>query len=385
MATVSPNADFRRAIEEHGGTSVGRCYQCATCSSVCDLASPEAPFPRRQMLWAQWGLVDKLERDPSVWLCHQCNDCTVRCPRNAKPGDVMQAARSLMVERMATPRFIGKLVNRAAVTWPILLALPIIYWVLMLNYTVGLNAPGDLHAYEQFVPHRFIYGTYFAATAFILFAVVSSSLKFWRLMGENAPRSGSFLGNLMPVLGEIATHKRFGKCGAASGRRWGHFFLVWGFVGAAVTSALLILAMYGMHEAMPLAQEHPFKLLGNISAVLLVLGVVMLLFNRLGDPEKAGGSSAFDVFFLGVVFMVVFTGVFAEVGRYIFDPGLACWIYLLHLSVVLCLFLTFPFSKFAHLVYRTLAMVHERMAQAAAQPAKTAEKTHREPVAQESE
>ena len=36
-------------------------------------------------------------------------------------------------------------------------------------------------------------------------------------------------------------------------------------------------------------------------------------------------------------------------------------IYILHLTVVLCLFATFPYSKFAHMVYRMLAMVHERM------------------------
>ena len=34
---------------------------------------------------------------------------------------------------------------------------------------------------------------------------------------------------------------------------------------------------------------------------------------------------------------------------------------MLHLGTVLALFLTFPFSKFAHALYRTLAMAHERL------------------------
>ena len=34
--------------------------------------------------------------------------------------------------------------------------------------------------------------------------------------------------------------------------------------------------------------------------------------------------------------------------------------YVLHLGVVTTLFLTFPYSKFAHMLYRTLAMVHEQ-------------------------
>ena len=54
---------FRDELRRRGGASAFRCYQCATCSSVCQLAPTEAPFPRRQMLYAQWGLADKLAAD----------------------------------------------------------------------------------------------------------------------------------------------------------------------------------------------------------------------------------------------------------------------------------------------------------------------------------
>ena len=59
---------------------------------------------------------------------------------------------------------------------------------------------------------------------------------------------------------------------------------------------------------------------------------------------------------------MVFSGVGAELGRMFLPPAAALAIYVLHLGTVLSLFLTFPFSKFAHALYRTLAMAHARLA-----------------------
>ena len=121
------------------------------------------------------------------------------------------------------------------------------------------------------------------------------------------------------------------------------------FVGAAVTSGLLVVYLYGF-AMYPLPITHWVKWLGNISAVLLVLGGVVLLLNRLKGDRQSGSSTAFDSFFLGIVLAVIATGVLTEAGRFLFDPATACVIYVMHLGVVLTLFFTFPYSKFAHLL-----------------------------------
>ncbi len=393
-----PSAAFREQLAKRGGGTAARCFQCATCTSVCDLTKNGSLFPRRQMLASQWGLADRLVGDPGVWLCHQCNDCNVKCPRDAKPGDVMQSIRALAVEFLSAPRFVGKLVGSAGKTWPILLGVPLLIWFLVLGLTVGFHVPQPtndkiIHGqaavslvseaqaadgaaigtivkgdetrliYEEFVPHKLIYSVYFITAGLVLLAIITSGLRFWKLLGLHGSRSGSFLANLVPVLGEIGTHKRFGKCTATKARRWAHFGLLWGFVGAALTSALLIVALYVSKTPLPLDQLHPYKILGNISAVLLVVGGIWLLINRMGDPLRGGISRPFDLFFLLVVLLVIITGVLTEIGAFVMAPSLAVGIYFVHLSAVLCLFLTFPYSKFAHMVYRTLAMVHERMAE----------------------
>ncbi|HHQ47602.1 MAG TPA: hypothetical protein ENK19_01795 [Acidobacteria bacterium] len=362
---IAPSPEVRDELRRRGGDTAQRCFQCATCSAVCSLAPDERPFPRRQMLMAQWGLIDRLAADPAVWLCHQCNDCTVRCPRNARPGDVLQAVRSMVVERLATPAWMGRLVGKARSTWPVLLGTPILFWVVLLGLTGHLAWPAHVTAFEQVVPHLLIYSVFLPVATWVLAVTFLEGGRFWAFLGSSGPpRKGSFLGALLPVLGEIGTHRRFADCEAARPRRTGHLLLMWGFVGAAVTSGLLVIALYGFGSKMPLPLGHPFKILGNVSAVLLVAGVTVLSWQRLARPEVSGSTTAFDTFFLTVVLLVIATGVLSEIARFALPGSMAGGIYVAHLSFVLTLFLTFPYSKFAHVLYRTLAMTHERMTRA---------------------
>jgi quinone-modifying oxidoreductase subunit QmoC len=314
------------------------------------------------MLWTQWGLADRLAADPAVWLCHQCNDCSAHCPRDARPGDVIQIVRSLVVEGLAYPRALGRLVANARTTWPILFGVPLLFWLALLGVSGLLQPPADFHAYEQIVPHAMLYAVFFPMTGLVALAAFISGRRYWQAMGAAAPRSRSFPSGLWATTVDISTHRRFGDCGTARFRRLGHLLLFWGFVGAAVTSALLIVAIYIQGYEMPLPLLHPYKLLGNISAVALVVGAGILVVARFTDRDRAGTSTAFDAFFTTVVALVIVTGVLVELVRLVAPgvPAAAVALYVCHLGVVTTLFVTFPYSKFAHMLYRTLAMVHEQ-------------------------
>jgi len=366
MATaipISPSRSFREELERRGGAEAARCFQCATCSGVCDLATPERAFPRRQMLWAQWGLADRLLADPAIWLCHQCNDCTVRCPRDARPGDVIQALRSMAIEEAGTPRFLARLVGRARATWPLLLGLPVLLWVVYIQAVNGFAVPRQPLVFGDLVPVWMIYSVFLPAAAFAAVAAVLGARRCWTAWGREANRTGGLLQGLGAVALDILWHRRFATCGAARPRRAGHLLLFWGFVGALATTTLLGVAMDVFGVKTPLPMAHPIKLLGNLSAILLAVGTALLLRQRVGHPEAVGRSQAFDNFFAALVVVVVLSGIGAEVGRLALPAPVAIALYVLHLGVVLSLFLTFPFSKFAHAVYRTLALAHERVTQ----------------------
>jgi quinone-modifying oxidoreductase subunit QmoC len=387
---IQTSSEFREAFFDRGGENAARCYQCATCSSVCELAPANAPFPRRQILWAQWGLQDRLLADPGPWLCHQCNDCSVRCPREVNPGDIMASIRAMVVEKMAFPGFLGSLVGNVKKTWPLLVLAPIIFWIVLLGVNTGL-APVHPHHdlqpsatlgqffYDAYVPHSLIYAVYFTAVGWVGLALFMQGRKFWAALDTQQKRQGTLIGALVGVFTAIALHSKFSECErGVSKRRWGHFLVMWGFVGAAITSGFAVVYLYGdtvwfswffkilpgEAPGYPVEISHWVKWLGNISAVALVLGGLLLWLNRRNSTDKLVGSTTpFDRFFLWIVLAVIGTGVFTEIFRFVpgITPMIGFGVYIIHLGVVLCLFLTLPYSKFAHILYRTLAMAHERL------------------------
>jgi heterodisulfide reductase subunit C len=80
-----------------GGESINSCIQCGVCTGSCPTANQWDYPPRRVIALVRAGLRDELLSSNSMWFCVSCYSCTVRCPRDIKPADIMHALEIIAI------------------------------------------------------------------------------------------------------------------------------------------------------------------------------------------------------------------------------------------------------------------------------------------------
>jgi heterodisulfide reductase subunit C len=80
-----------------GGEAIRSCIQCGVCTGSCPTANQWDYPPRRVIAMVRAGLRDELLSSNSMWFCVSCYSCTVRCPRDIKPADIMHALEIIAI------------------------------------------------------------------------------------------------------------------------------------------------------------------------------------------------------------------------------------------------------------------------------------------------
>jgi heterodisulfide reductase subunit C len=80
-----------------GGEAIRSCIQCGVCTGSCPTADRWDYPPRRVIAMVRAGLRDELLSSNSMWFCASCYTCTVRCPRDIKPADIMHALEVISI------------------------------------------------------------------------------------------------------------------------------------------------------------------------------------------------------------------------------------------------------------------------------------------------
>ncbi len=373
---IEPDLEFIRDLGRSGAESVKKCFQCGTCGAACPISPDSHPFPRKEMAWAAWGMKERLLKDPDVWLCHHCNDCSIRCPRGARPGDVLAAVRREGVLRYAAPRFLAKWVSRPQYI-PLVLGLPAVLLGLALIGSenlagmLGIPAPSGtpiVYSYSPLLPHWLLNGLFGAFAILVLVASAIGIVRFWRAIATAEPRAQvrpparSILASVLSVIKRVVLHEKFTSCTTEHSRAVAHFCVFFGFVALCIVTAWVVtgpvnpLLQGGF--AYPFAFLSPWKILANLGGLAVLVGCVLMIWDRLYHADNAGASTFFDWAFLWTIVAVVVTGFVTELLHYLRMVPHRHVVYFIHLVLVFVLLVYLPYSKFAHLLYRMTAMVY---------------------------
>jgi quinone-modifying oxidoreductase subunit QmoC len=379
---IQPDLAFIKGVMAAGGDTVNKCYQCATCSVVCPLSTEDRPFPRKEMLWAQWGLASKIAGDADVWLCHQCGDCTAYCPRDARPGDVLGAIRNNAIKYYAEPKALADMFTTTGGVLATVVGSFIIWMIVAFLWSLhtGEKFPfpeGDVKYYKilTFIPIDLValpiaglaaWASYKGITAFWNDICVGAGYTSYTGTGPKPALGPLFSKYVVPAVKEILAHSRFEKCGQTKERVKGHKWMLYSFIILFIVTGLVfvindIIYVPLFHEHFtPMPLWNPIKIAANIGAVLLIGGAWMVRSMRIQKTKEGVlKSSEQDWILIYLIFSVGVTGAAAEIFRLLNIAPVAYPVYILHLATVITLFLALPYSKFAHLLYRTTAYVFQ--------------------------
>jgi citrate/tricarballylate utilization protein len=347
------------------------CNACRYCEGFC------AVFPAmtRRLEFS------KADTHYLANLCHNCGSCLYACqyaPPHEFAVNVPQAMAKVRVrtyQDYAWPRAFGRLYERAGLTVAFALsgglALFMILTIAMNDRLIHEPLAGNFYA---IFPHNFLALLFGVVFLFAMLALAIGVVKFWREVsptkdGDPADIAAVAKARMPAVAEAVVDVARLRYLGGGHGdgcnegddnfmlwRRRFHQFTLYGFLlcFAATCVATLYHYLWNLHA--PYAFISAPVILGSLGGIALIVGPVGLLWlNLKRDALRADTKqNAMDRGFIMLLLLVSATGFALLLLR---DTGfMALWL-AIHLGTVMALFLTLPYGKFAHGIFRSAALL----------------------------
>jgi citrate/tricarballylate utilization protein len=337
------------------------CNACRYCEGLC------AVFPAMEMRFT-FGRGDL---NYLANLCHQCGACYTDCQYspphefNVNVPASLAKLRNDSYAQYAWPQPLAGAFARNGLVIAVLTAASTAAF--MLGF-VALSDPAALYSrnagdFYKVMPHNIMAGLFGVVTLYVIAAFWFSLRVFWRDINGAAPRAG--LAALWQAIGDTAhlrnLHGGGGGCTSeddapSPARRIYHHFTFYGFLlcFAATSVATLYHYAFGWHA--PYALWSLPVLLGILGGIGLLIGPAgLFVLGRRRDPVLVDSTrKGMDTAFIAMLFLVSLTGFALMILR---DTPAMGILLAVHLGVVLGLFLSLPYGKFVHGLYRFLALV----------------------------
>jgi ferredoxin len=342
-------------VKKLGAVDFEACYSCGTCSAVCPLSTGSASFPRRMVRDTLLGLEGRILSAPEPWLCYYCGECSETCPRQAEPAALMMALRRFATRRYSLGRLADGLYSSMAsiFTWIVLSAMALVF--VMLTFNPQMNRERvDFMSFIGLDP------IHWAGIVLVAFIVLVAGVQVWILFrslrrgpGQAGLQKKKAAVAAWKALGESVIQKRFDECDSGRPRRLAHMAVSWGFMGMFLATIIIGAVDF---KLLPLPRWVSL-VIGSVSGVLASMGLAYYVYLRLGRKTAVGKySHPSDWAFLILLILSIASGFVMLFFRLLNWPMAAYVTFAFHLVAVFDLLVTFPFSKFAHVIYRPVAL-----------------------------
>jgi citrate/tricarballylate utilization protein len=340
------------------------CNSCRYCEGLC------AVFPAMEMRRSfSDGDLNYLAN-----LCHACGACYTDCqfspPHefNVNVPQILAIARAESWSAYAWPRALSGLFARNGLAISIICALSVAAFIFGFAVFNDRQALVGIHtgpgAFYALMPHKAMAALFGAVFLYAIVALAKGMRAFWRDIGEPIGMSVD-PGSLWQAIKDAGRLRYLDGGGVGcfnederptDRRKIFHHLTFYGFLLCFAATSVATLYHYLLAREAPYAWWDLPVILGTLGGIGLLIGPAGLLaerFNRdsaLVDQRRAG----MDIAFIAMLFLTSLTGLALLVWR---DTAAMGTLLALHLGIVFALFLTLPYGKFVHGLYRYVALV----------------------------
>jgi citrate/tricarballylate utilization protein len=309
-------------------------------------------------------------------LCHNCGACLHAC-QYAPPHEfainvpkAMATVRGQTYADYAWPPVMGRLYQRNGLTLSLALAASLTLFLLLALQSNGSlwGAPSASAAqgFYAIFPHNLMVSLFAPIFLWAVLALGMGVRKFWR--DVTPATSGAPLST--PAAAE-ATHDalKLKYLGGGHGdgcnneddaftlaRKHTHHLTFYGFMLCFAATSVATVYHYAFGWPAPYDFTSLPKILGTVGGISLALGTLGLWrLNLTRDPNHGDVQQRpMDRGFIALLFLISVTGLALMLARGAMAmPALLA----LHLGLVMALFLTLPYGKFAHGIFRTASLL----------------------------
>ena len=367
--SVRVDPSFMKDLKAFGLEDANKCMHCGNCTAVCPLSTPENPFPRKLVKYAQIGLKDKILKSSEPWLCYYCGDCSDTCPRGADPGEAMMVMRRYLTSQYDWTGFARRFYTSERFE---------IIAVAIVGILVGLGL-WIFHGSNPNMEHAYLNSVWPAPgieiADYIMGAILSILLlsNTWRCvkftMGDLLKKIPLeiYITQAKELFIHFLTQKKFGEC--TDRMQWiVHLLIMTGY--STIFLLVVVFTAGGIHiiglswEGIMFQRDviypffHPMRLLGYYATFAILYGTTYAIIGRLRKNKTPYKSShGTDWMFLILLQLTTLTGILIHFTRILDLPLTTYIIYVVHLMVAVpMLVLEVPFAKWAHLAYRPVVL-----------------------------